>query len=327
MVFFVLSGFFISSSVMKDFQTRRWSWERYLANRGIRLYVVLVPALLLTLFWDQMGVWLPGGSAIYSGQAQPFLVPDVAPRSGLLVLVGNALFLQNIWFPTLGTNGPLWSLSNEFWYYLLFPLLYLVGVRASTALSRCVSLVLIAIIAVAGWRVLPLFPVWLLGPAVARMPSWQVLYRPGIRRLALAGTGLALVGGFVLARMECLHSTILADYVLGLLFAAFMYVILHEAAGTPDGLYAFVAGRLAGMSYTLYLVHLPVMVFLFALFGLTERWLPDSYHLSLAAGLCTLVFLYAFLLSRLTEARTDWIRQVFFDRVKGKTRLGCVRVG
>ena len=49
------------------------------------------------------------------------------------VLAANALFLQTIVaarnaphpVPTFGSNGALWSLSYEFWYYLAFPLLVL----------------------------------------------------------------------------------------------------------------------------------------------------------------------------------------------------------
>ncbi|MFP6614512.1 MAG: acyltransferase family protein, partial [Pirellulales bacterium] len=48
MVFFVLSGYFISESVRRDCKKGRWSWIRYLTNRVTRLYVVLIPCLLLT---------------------------------------------------------------------------------------------------------------------------------------------------------------------------------------------------------------------------------------------------------------------------------------
>jgi hypothetical protein len=34
----------------------------------------------------------------------------------------NAFFLQTIAGPTFGSNGPLWSLAYEWWYYVLFPL-------------------------------------------------------------------------------------------------------------------------------------------------------------------------------------------------------------
>jgi hypothetical protein len=50
-VFFVLSGFFVGESVIK-----RWnifSYSDYLLAWFIRLWIVLVPALLLTLFLDQ----------------------------------------------------------------------------------------------------------------------------------------------------------------------------------------------------------------------------------------------------------------------------------
>ena len=47
--FFVLSGFFISASVIKDCRAKRWSWSGYAASRCTRLYVVLLPGLLLTL--------------------------------------------------------------------------------------------------------------------------------------------------------------------------------------------------------------------------------------------------------------------------------------
>jgi peptidoglycan/LPS O-acetylase OafA/YrhL len=58
MVFFVLSGCFISASVCRDQEAVRWSWKRYLVNRFARLYLVLLPALLLTVFWDCFGLEL-----------------------------------------------------------------------------------------------------------------------------------------------------------------------------------------------------------------------------------------------------------------------------
>src|SRR5262245_43740160 len=42
MVFFVLSGFLVGGSVLKNLDN--WSWRDYLINRLTRLYVVLLPA-------------------------------------------------------------------------------------------------------------------------------------------------------------------------------------------------------------------------------------------------------------------------------------------
>ncbi len=52
MVFFVMSGFFISASILREVRTGRWSWKNYLTSRATRLYLVLIPGLLLTALWD-----------------------------------------------------------------------------------------------------------------------------------------------------------------------------------------------------------------------------------------------------------------------------------
>ena len=54
-VFFVLSGFLVGGSVMDEYFRRKWCWKRYLINRLVRLWVVLIPALGLTFFWDIIG--------------------------------------------------------------------------------------------------------------------------------------------------------------------------------------------------------------------------------------------------------------------------------
>src|SRR5579859_7896369 len=66
MIFFVLSGFFISRSVIADQQHRRFEWGSYLIKRLSRLWIVLVPALLLTFLWDLIGRAL-GGASFYEG--------------------------------------------------------------------------------------------------------------------------------------------------------------------------------------------------------------------------------------------------------------------
>jgi peptidoglycan/LPS O-acetylase OafA/YrhL len=60
MIFFVLSGFFISASVIRRIQQKQWSWVNYLVDRLTRLYVVLIPALLLSSFWDFLGIKIFG---------------------------------------------------------------------------------------------------------------------------------------------------------------------------------------------------------------------------------------------------------------------------
>ena len=63
MVFFVLSGFFVGGSVIR--QRNGFKWNAYLVARSLRLGVVLVPALVLTFLADRTGTILFGTSGNY----------------------------------------------------------------------------------------------------------------------------------------------------------------------------------------------------------------------------------------------------------------------
>ncbi len=186
MVFFVLSGFLVGGSVIRGRMEDRWSWSLYLINRLTRLWVVLIPALILGSIWDHSGIHIFGVAGIYGGHAQANVgrVP-VLPRLSASVMLGNALFLQGIYAPTFGSNGPLWSLSNEFWYYLLFPLMVpaflLRKFDWSTVLYASAGLIIVFAI---GWPICLYFLIWLLGAEINFAPE-----RPA--RLAKAGVAIA----------------------------------------------------------------------------------------------------------------------------------------
>lgn len=121
MIFFVLSGFFISSSIFRGLSRQTWSWSDYAIDRGSRLYAVLIPGLLLGLVWDTLGIRFFNATGIYSAPLNPF--GEQIPVRALtpIAFLGDLLFLQTRFTPVFGSNGPLWSLFNEFWYYVLFP--------------------------------------------------------------------------------------------------------------------------------------------------------------------------------------------------------------
>src|SRR5262245_34523254 len=73
-IFFVLSGFFISSSVMRLTAKGEWQWKNYVVNRCTRLYVVLIPGLILTAFWDWVGVRFFPATPIYVGSGSNVLL-------------------------------------------------------------------------------------------------------------------------------------------------------------------------------------------------------------------------------------------------------------
>ena len=148
MVFFVLSGFLISSSILRSLSAGTWSWSGYAISRATRLYVVLIPGLLFGLLWDVLGKSLFASTGLYTQPLGSFggLVVQDALTAGNFF--GTLFFLQTIVCSSFGSNGPLWSIANEFWYYVLFPLGLLAGyswlkksfvAAASLGSLRCAS--------------------------------------------------------------------------------------------------------------------------------------------------------------------------------------------
>jgi peptidoglycan/LPS O-acetylase OafA/YrhL len=56
-IFFILSGLFIGYSVINQVQRKSFSWKSYLGRRLIRLWIVLIPALVLTAILDYFGLF------------------------------------------------------------------------------------------------------------------------------------------------------------------------------------------------------------------------------------------------------------------------------
>jgi peptidoglycan/LPS O-acetylase OafA/YrhL len=139
--FFALSGFLVGGRALRNIIDGNWTWPRYMVRRLTRLWMVLIPALLLTLGLDTAGENM-GGRAGYEGSFYNLINsgPTVASPADLSIatLAGNAFFLQTILVPTFGSDGPLWSLANEFWYYIMFPFVLVGLMTRSWGVRRAV---------------------------------------------------------------------------------------------------------------------------------------------------------------------------------------------
>lgn len=320
MVFFVLSGFLISGSVFKAMLDRHWSWRWYFTRRLSRLYIVLIPALCLTALWDQLGMKLFGDSGVYLGlpSDQSILNFSVPERSGFQVFSGNAFFLQEIVVPTFGSNGPLWSLAYEFWYYLLFPCLVLATVSSGQWWKRIWYGCAAAIIAFGvGGRISLYFMVWLFGVAVLLIPRVRIT-RTYQRQLLITISLTVFLSALTLSRFQWLGSGQVANFMVGFGCAMLMYTITfadradtsRASIGTSRAKNLWT--KLAGFSYTLYLVHLPPLVFLHAwvvTVGM-PKWQPDHWHVLVALMIGLGILIYAWLISLITEEQTDRLRKL-----------------
>jgi peptidoglycan/LPS O-acetylase OafA/YrhL len=311
MIFFVLSGFLISSTIKRARQNGTWSWDTYLSRRLIRLLVVLLPALILTAVLDRIGVGLFGTAGIYGGHDSGNIIQFIVPsRDGLDTLLGNAAFLQEILVPSFGSNVPLWSLSYEFWYYVLYPLLIAIALPQPIGRRIAFGAGALAIVLFVGPLIASYFAVWIFGAVAARtVGRWRRAARPaGI--LAAA----ALVAAMIAARTHVLPEGLASDVPIALCAATLIWGIASVPASVSPELYRRAAATLAGFAYTLYLVHVPVLVFLRAALADSGRWQPDGLHL-LALGVVTLATVgIAYGIGRLTEFKTDRVRTTF-DRL------------
>jgi len=313
-VFFILSGFFISSSVFRASQQGRWSWTWYAEQRLTRLYVVLIPALVLGAGWDLLGTHLFSQTPVYRDTAdyQLMLKLPVAQMDTVQAWVGSLFFLQGIRTPVFGSNGPLWSLSYEFWYYLLFPfgLLALSQKSAMTAKNAYAARIAYAAAALGvvlfiGKYIAMYFQVWLLGTLVCLCPPSRAASSPA----AGIVSGLLCVAFLLAPRFGLMPYGVWDDFPVAIAFAAFLLFLLNARYPAPGVFYTKAARALSNVSYSLYLLHFPMLVFLNALIiRQGRRWQPTFFHFGQGLLVAAIVFLYTYGIWYLTEARTGQVR-------------------
>src|SRR5690348_4967328 len=310
MVFFVLSGFLISSSVFNALATGSWSWRDYSINRLSRLYAVLVPGLLLGFIWDKSGSSLFASTGLYTHPLQGFggLIAQKQLTAG--AFAGNLFFLQTIICPVFGSNGPLWSLANEFWYYVLFPvgLLALIGWRRGS-LRRAAPLTIAAIVVAVfiGREMLIGFLIWMAGCIL--LVAYSKLRKFPKRWMAphILITSMILTVCLTAARLG--KSRVLgSDLSVGLAFALFLFGILQIDFSMRSHVYASLARFFAGFSYSLYVLHFPVVLFVRAWLA-PYRWRPNFPHFALAMAIGAAVLVFAWLVSLFTENKTSALRR------------------
>lgn len=311
-VFFVLSGFFIGGAVCKDVRANCFVWDIYLLNRLTRLYLVLLPSLILTGAWDQLGLHLFGKTSIYYGDSLGAAVfkSSIVGNTGPFDFLGNLFFLQGICCQPFGSNTPLWSLSYEFWYYILFPVILLAVLPSKIHWTwRILYLSLAAGIALllAG-PILSYFGIWLVGVVIATLPRPKNSNLTVVVILQILSL-LALFASLLVLRSTGRFNEFEADLTAAVFTGLVVYACTMDLRQRSAGKYAWLAEKLSGFSYSLYLCHMSFLVILRQLVVHHERLLPTVTNVGLAVAIGIIVIAYSYAVSRLTEARTAETRQ------------------
>jgi len=268
LVFFLLSGFLITSSVVQKLDRPDYGFGHYLIDRFCRIFSGYVPALLFVAAIDAMLRMLPAYP--YASSATP------------LTWLGNLLMLQEYplfqilrrlgapeqpWFiEAFGSGRPFWTVAIEWWIYLGFGyLVFRIIRRRRFGLTEAATLGALGIVplynAMAGVGHCLSF-VWALGAGAALLQQRlaALAAHPSARRI-WAGAALVSVlalGGHVLAaglQVYELQFAVLAGAVLFSLF----FLLGTVPAALPSWLSRLV-DRLADYSYSLYLTHFTVLI-------------------------------------------------------------------
>ena len=306
--FFALSGFLVGGPALRDMINDRWNWGPYILRRLTRLWTVLIPALLLTWALDSAGELL-GGRAGYEGAfySLSFSGPNPAEPADLSLptFLANILFTQTILAPVFGSNGPLWSLANEFWYYITFPLLLFALIGGAGALGRiCSGLVGLALLLFLPIEMMLLGAIWIAG-AIAHHATAQQNARQIINHRACVAVVVIAVIAFLI--LDKLRPGLFWDLLLGAGFAAMLPIL--SFLPTFGEIYQKPARALSNISYTLYATHFPVLAFIWFVFLAPTKWPLGPLAFVVMTGLAATTLVSGAVMWWAFERNTDRIRK------------------
>lgn len=301
-VFFVLSGFFVTMLAEQK------SLGEFALDRMIRIYIVALPVLIFT------GVLSVVAPSIATTDEYKFAIDHPAATFFL-----SLSFLSQCWWLYVipFVDGPYWSLPFEVFYYFIFAsFTYASGWRRWVLLA--------AICLIAGPKILLRFPCWILGAvaykyrgASANGWAWAILapivlllaFRLGLKDASNQLNDYLLFEGDATLKGLFPEGFIRNWFVAGA-FAVHIWGVCSIKQNFPAMVSRW-ADEMAGMSYSLYLLHMPLLYLLGAIALLDHRSL----------GFCVIalpaIYVGSYLLSICTEAQRGKVKQRFRVILKG----------
>ena len=291
-VFFVISGYLISSLLFKDLHENSFSFKTFLTRRANRLFPTLILILLTILgvaYWE----FFP---AEYASIGK-----NVAASS---IFSSNFLqYSESGYFDTSSKLKPLlhlWSLAVEEQFYLIWPFTLALLWKKKKTLG--LGLALMCLLSLAGWLIvsqsnpsmafyLPVFRFWeLIAGGLLALPSFkQTLNKNQNSTLSAIGISLIVISATLPAAGVILSPWFSLLPVIG--------ALLIISAGEKSWLNNHFLGNksivgLGLISYPLYLWHCPVLSYLFIT---REEISSQDRFLAIAISLILALFTYLFL--------------------------------
>ncbi|MET1152793.1 acyltransferase family protein [Arthrobacter sp.] len=290
-IFFVLSGYLITSAVLKKRRHAGFTFRSYLLDRVARVVYPLIPALVLIVVFDLL--------VFHGSKRLPFINIDLSGQAiaGSFSMLFNHPLLQEAAVRTqwkwvdvgpVGTGAPLWSVVAEWWIYVAFGILALVVLegRRIGFIRGCALVFAIAV------------PLGYMSRGSYESLAWIIgmLYAVGAERLRalpwslhawMAGLGAAAFWAGLHYTGQNLH----AAATVGPASVAFCHLYFalegrkhlrpvaggpvapRGVSGTPRAVFHRGSIFLSSFSYSLYLIHFSVITYLwYYLHGTLPAW-------------------------------------------------------
>lgn len=282
-IFFVLSGYCIHRSHALRLQKNpnyKIDSKDYLKRRFFRIYPILIAALIFTYLIDlATHHYAPENPRLGTHDAWTFLV--------------NVMALQGVAGNTFGSNGALWTLSIEIqlyvFYLLLFPFRRRYGIGATIILASAITFIssIFAGLNKTSYFA-PYLISWCIGAYIAEPRSAVYPARYSQGRLILVS--FFLIGMGCVSYFKFSHVAFIS-WSLG--FGVILPVLLSK--NWEEINLARMLSVIGNFSYSLYIIHVPVLIFLSSYFFRGEK--PDSILYSFLFLLVTVVAGYLFYLA------------------------------
>ena len=288
--FFVLSGFLVGGKVLERTLNGTIDVRSYALDRATRIYLPLIPALILTAVLN------------FVTGAHPF-----SP----MVFVGNLVGLQSVlsFIPAYPGDTPLWTLAYEMWFYVLAGLVAVicVGIGRAKVFALIGATAIFAIFT----RLFPhMLFCWCLGALGYRLIGIGKSWLFAGSTLALAGLALFKYADYNKSELgSFLSSGFAATLVMSLgLTIALPCVVQLKPRSELAAKFEDLGSKLAAFSYTLYLTHFPIMLF-------WQKCQPEKFatldgrSLGWYAVECASCLLIAWIIYLPCEAQTKRVRR------------------
>ena len=304
MMFFALSGFLVGGPALRRIHQHRWDFPDYAVHRLTRLWTALIPALVATALLDWVGhdvLHLAGYSGEYFEMIAGGPRPGKAIDFGPIAFLGNVAFQMGVFVPSFGSNGALWSLAYEFAYYFAIPFAWF----ACRSRSRFGWRIAAGAIAIAVPLIYPrpvtgLGTIWVAGAMVYLIKDHvAALSRARFRTFATVAM-LTFTASYPLT-----YFGNVGNAVFGIACAATLPFL--AACANPGGIYGRASFWLSEISFTLYVVHFPLLLLLW-LALLAPHQFPVEQGFAIWAALVSVVITYAVAMWWLFERNTARVR-------------------